>query len=59
MCDHFVDMKAPVKTYVENVLSKLFSFWGQTIDTSDQGVFKLKDPSIHDEEGKKMNTWVL
>ena len=29
--------------------------WGQTIDTSDQAVFTLKDSGLHDEEGKKIN----
>ena len=49
MCAFFVDMVAPVKTQVENGLSKLFDFWGQTIDTSDQAVFTLNDSGLHDE----------
>ena len=52
----FVDMGAPVKTQVENGLSKLFDFRGQTINTSDQAVLTLKDSGLHDEEGKKINT---
>ena len=40
---------------MENDLSKLFDFWGQTIDVYDQAVFILKDLVIHDEEGKKTN----
>ena len=35
LCDRFVDMGSPVKNQVENGLSKLFDFRGQTIDTSD------------------------
>ena len=46
----------PVKTQVENVMSKIFNFRGQTIDMSDQAVFNLKDSSIHEEERKKINT---
>ena len=41
-----------VKTQVENGLIKPFNFRGQTIDTSEQAVFTLKDSVIHDEEGK-------
>ena len=55
MCARFVDMGAPVKIQVENELSKLFDFRGQTINTSDQAVLTLKDSGLH-EEGKKVNT---
>ena len=48
-------MGALVKTQVKNGLSKLFDFRGQTIDFSDQSVFILKDPGLHDEEGNKIN----
>ena len=48
-------MVAPVKTQVENGLSKLFDFRGQTIDVSYQAVFILKDPGLRDDEGKKTN----
>ena len=48
-------MGSPVKTHVENGLSKLFDFRGQTIDVSDQSIFILKDLGLHDEEGKKTN----
>ena len=48
-------MGAPVKTQVENGLSKIFNFRVQTIDVSDQAVFILKDSFLHDEEGKKTN----
>ena len=48
-------MGAPYKTQLENGLSKLFNFRGQTIDVSDQAVFTLKYLGIHDEEGKKPN----
>ena len=44
-----------MKTQVENGLSKLFGFRGQTIDVSDQAVFTLKYLVLHDEEGKKTN----
>ena len=40
---------------MENGLSKLFNFRGQTIDVSDQDVFILKDSVLHDEEVKKTN----
>ena len=46
-------MGDPVKTQVENGLNKLFSLRGYTIDVSDQVVFTLKDPGLHDEEGNK------
>ena len=48
-------MGYPVKTQVENGLSKLFVLRGQTIDMYDQAIFTLKDLGIHDEEGKKIN----
>ena len=32
MCDCFVDMRAPVKTQVENGLNKLLDLWGYNID---------------------------
>ena len=56
MCACFVDMGALVKTEVENGLSKLFGLRVQTIDTSDQAFFTLKDSGLHYEEGKKTNT---
>ena len=49
LCASFVDMGALVKTQVENGLSKLFDFRGQTTDMSDQAVFNLKDSGLHDE----------
>ena len=48
-------MVSPVKTQVENGISKLFDFRGQTIDVSDQAIFILKDPGLHDDEGNKTN----
>ena len=44
-----------MKTQVENGLSKLLNFQGQTIDISDQFVCILKDSGLHDEEGNKIN----
>ena len=43
LCARFVDMGSPVKTKVENRLSNLFDFRGQTIDMSNKTVFTLKD----------------
>ena len=48
-------MVPPVKTQMENGLSKLFNFQGQTIDMSYQAFFILKDLVPHDEEGNKTN----
>ena len=48
-------MVTPVKTQVENGLSKIFNFRGQNINVSDRAVFILKDLGLHDEEGKKTN----
>ena len=56
LCASFVEMGAPVKIQVENGLSKLLDLLGQTIDTSDQSDFTLKDKGLHDEEGKNINT---
>ena len=42
-------MGPPVKTQVENGLSKLSNLRGQTIYTSDQDVLILKDSGLHDE----------
>ena len=56
LCAHFVDTVASVKIQVENGLSKFFHSQGQTIDTSDQAIFILKDSDLHDDEEKKMNT---
>ena len=56
LCAWFVDMGAPVKTQVENGLSKLFDLWVNTIDTSDQDVFTLNHSGLHDKEGGKINT---
>ena len=55
LCACFVDIGSPVKTQVENGLSKIFDFRGQTIDVSDQAIFILNDSGIHDEEGNKTN----
>ena len=41
---------------MKNGLSKIFNFWGHTINTFDQVVFILKDSGLHDEQGKKINT---
>ena len=38
LCARFVDMVSPVQIQVENGLSKIFDFWGQTVDVSDQYV---------------------
>ena len=51
-----VDMGNPAKTQVENGLSKLLDYHGQTIDMSDQAVFTLKYLGLNYEEGKKINT---
>ena len=40
---------------MENGLSKIFDFQGQTIDVSDQAIFTLNDLGLHDKEGKKSN----
>ena len=48
-------MGAAAKTQLENGLSDLFNFWGQTIDFSDQYFFTLKDSGLHDEEWNKIN----
>ena len=55
LCACFVDMGSPVKTQVENGLSKLFDLWVQTIDVSDQAVFTLKDLGLYVKEGNKTN----
>ena len=55
LCACYVGIGSRVKTHVENGLSKLFDFWGQTIDLSDQENFILKDSDLHDEEGNKIN----
>ena len=55
MFARFVDMVAPVKTQIENGLSKIFDFRGKTIDVSDQYVLTLKDFSLHNIEDKKPN----
>ena len=38
LCDHFVDIGAPVKTEVKNGLSKIFNLRGHNIDVSDQAI---------------------
>ena len=48
-------MGSPVKIQVENGLSNIFDFWGQTIDVYYQIVFILKYSGLHDEEVKKTN----
>ena len=55
VCACSIDMGSPVKTQVENGLSNLFDFHGQTIGVSDQAIFILKDSVLCDEEGKKTN----
>ena len=40
---------------MENGLSKIFDLWGRNIDVSDQAIFILKESSIRDEEGKKID----
>ena len=55
LCAIFVDMGTSVKTHVENGLSKLFNFWGQTIDVSDQAIFILNYSGLRDDERKKTN----
>ena len=40
---------------MENRISKIFDFWVQTIDVSNQIIFILNDSGLHDEEGKKTN----
>ena len=56
LCDHFVDMVSLVKNQVENDLDRLFNFWGQNIDVSDQDNLVLLYMGIHDEERNKTNT---
>ena len=53
VCAIFFDIGAPVKTQVENGLSKLFHFRGWTIDVSDQVIFILQDSGLQNEEEKK------
>ena len=48
-------MVPPVKTQMENGLSKLFNFQGQTIGVLDQAVFVKIYSVLHDEEGKETN----
>ena len=48
LCACFVDMGDPVKTQVENCISKIFGFQGQTIDVSDQAVFHLNCLGLRD-----------
>ena len=55
LCARLVYLGAPVKIQVENVLSKLFNFRGQTIDMSDQAVFTLKYLGLFGEEVNKTN----
>ena len=45
-----------MKTQLVNVLSKLFGFRVQTIDTSDKAVFTLKGSGLYYKQGKKINT---
>ena len=56
LCARFVERGYSVKNQVENGLIKRFDLWGQTINTSDQYIFTLKDSGLHDEEGNKINT---
>ena len=55
LCAHFVDMGSLVKIQVENGLSNLLDFRGQTINVSDYSSLILKDSDIYDEEGNKTN----
>ena len=55
LCAGFVDMGDPVKTQVENWISKIFDFWGHIIDVYDQDILILNDQGIHYEERKKNN----
>ena len=48
LCARFFDMGYPVKTQVENKLNKIYYYWGQTIDMSDQSVLTLTDSHLHD-----------
>ena len=48
-------MESPVKTQVENGISRIFDLRGQTIDISDQAVSILKDSGLYDDEGKNTN----
>ena len=52
LCARVFYMGTPVKTQAENGPSKLFDLRGQTLDTSDQEIFILKDSGLHDEAGK-------
>ena len=52
LCAHFIDIGAPVKTRVENGISKIFNFRSQNIDMSDQAVFILKYLGFQNKEGK-------
>ena len=56
LCAGFFDMVSPVKTEVENGPIKIFNLRGQSIDTSDQSIFTLKDSGLHYEEGNKIIT---
>ena len=55
LCSRFFNMGAPVKTQLDNGISKIFNLQGQTIDVSDQSVFTLNDLSLHNEERSKTN----
>ena len=55
LCARFVDIGAPYKTPVENGLSKLLYFRGQTIDVSDQAFFTLNYFILRDEEEKEIH----
>ena len=44
-----------VKNKMENGLSKLFNFWGQTIHVTDQTVFTLEYFGLNDWEGEEKN----
>ena len=45
----FFDIGALAKIHEENGLKKIFGFWGQTTDVSDQAIFTFKGSVLHDE----------
>ena len=52
ICAHFFNMADTAKTQAENFMNKLFGFWGQNIDLSDQDVFVVTNVELHDQEGR-------
>ena len=49
-------MGNPSTTQVKNGLHKIFNFWDQNIDVSNQAVFVLIDLGLHYEEGENTTT---